>query len=132
MLGLGLGSAAISYLAHQGSIALPLLSMRARGRSSAGVDAVDRRRRGCSFRACAGPAHIERQSAGNIEGQRRTWDSAKAEEHDRMRSALVITEVALACVLLVGAGLLLRSFLRVLDVDLGFEPTPRSRHQRGL
>jgi predicted permease len=35
----------------------------------------------------------------------------------------VISEIALACVLLVGAGLLLRSFLRVLDVDLGFEPT---------
>ena len=30
--------------------------------------------------------------------------------------------MALACVLLVGAGLLLRSFLRVLDVDLGFQP----------
>ncbi|HWC15538.1 MAG TPA: FtsX-like permease family protein, partial [Terriglobales bacterium] len=30
---------------------------------------------------------------------------------------------ALACVLLVSAGLLLRSFLRVLDIDLGFEPT---------
>ena len=40
-----------------------------------------------------------------------------------MRSALVIIEVAMACVLLVGAGLLLRSFLRVLDVDLGFEPS---------
>jgi predicted permease len=35
---------------------------------------------------------------------------------------LVITEIALACVLLVGAGLLLRSFVRVLDVDIGFEP----------
>ncbi len=35
---------------------------------------------------------------------------------------LVISEVALACVLLVGAGLLMRSFLRVLDVDLGFKP----------
>ena len=43
--------------------------------------------------------------------------------HERFRSALVISEVALACVLLVGAGLLLRSFLRVLDVDLGFEPS---------
>jgi predicted permease len=29
----------------------------------------------------------------------------------------------MACVLLVGAGLLLRSFLRVLDVDLGFQPS---------
>ena len=29
----------------------------------------------------------------------------------------MITEIALACVLLVGAGLLLRSFLRILDVS---------------
>jgi predicted permease len=40
------------------------------------------------------------------------------------RSALVVTQVALACVLLVGAGLLIRSFQRVLEVDLGF----RSEH----
>ena len=39
-----------------------------------------------------------------------------------MRGALVIFEVAVACVLLVGAGLLLRSFFRVLEVDLGFQP----------
>jgi predicted permease len=35
---------------------------------------------------------------------------------------LVISEIALACVLLVGSGLLVRSFLKVLDVDLGFRP----------
>ena len=42
---------------------------------------------------------------------------------------MVISEVALACLLLVGAGLLLRSFLQVLDVDLGFQPSPRFRNQ---
>jgi predicted permease len=42
--------------------------------------------------------------------------------HTRVRGALVVAEVALACVLLVGAGLLVRSFLHVLDVELGFRP----------
>ena len=43
-------------------------------------------------------------------------------EHNRVRSALVVAEVALAMVLLVGAGLLLRSFQRVLETDPGFQP----------
>ena len=39
-----------------------------------------------------------------------------------MRGVLVVSEVALACILLVGAGLLLRSFMKVMDLDLGFRP----------
>ncbi|HWN95908.1 MAG TPA: ABC transporter permease [Methylomirabilota bacterium] len=38
-----------------------------------------------------------------------------------LRRTLVIAEVALACVLLVSAGLLIRSFAEVLNVDLGFQ-----------
>jgi putative ABC transport system permease protein len=40
----------------------------------------------------------------------------------RMRRLLVIVEVALALVLLVGAGLLLKSFSRLREFDLGFRP----------
>jgi putative ABC transport system permease protein len=43
----------------------------------------------------------------------------------RVRNALVTVEVALSLVLLVGAGLLIRSFDRVLSVDRGFQSTNR-------
>ena len=42
--------------------------------------------------------------------------------HQRVRASLVVAQVALALVLLAGAGLLLRSFQRVLQVDPGFRP----------
>ncbi len=42
--------------------------------------------------------------------------------HARLRSALVIAEVAIALVLLTASGLLLRSFEKMRQVDLGFQP----------
>ncbi len=41
----------------------------------------------------------------------------------RVRNILVVTQVALAIVLLIGAGLLIRSFSRLEDVQPGFQPS---------
>jgi putative ABC transport system permease protein len=49
-------------------------------------------------------------------GARATAGSARA----RVRSGLVMAEVALAVVLVVGAGLLMRSFQKLMTVDAGF------------
>jgi predicted permease len=121
LLGLALASAITSYLAHQGSLALPLLSsLTIDGRALAWTMLI-------SLVAAVffGLAPHLKISAGNL--QEALKDSGagmtQSKKHDRMRGTLVISEVALACVLLVGAGLLLRSFLRVLDVDLGFQPS---------
>ncbi len=121
ILGVGLGFAATFYLAHQGSIALPLLNMvRLDGSVLAWTLLLM-----VGAAVLFGLAPGLRISSANLQDTLK--DSGQGvsagRKHDRLRSALVITEVALACVLLVGAGLLLRSFLRVLDVDLGFEPS---------
>jgi predicted permease len=51
-----------------------------------------------------------------------TRGGSSGKSHAWTRNALVIGEVAFACILLVSAGLLIRSMLKLMDIHLGFVP----------
>ena len=50
-------------------------------------------------------------------------DSGKG-GHRRVRSVLVVAEVALSLVLLIGAGLMVRSFVALVQADIGIKHDP--------
>jgi predicted permease len=119
-LGLALALMLLSWLAHQGSLALPLLS-RVR---------IDSQALGWTVLVSVFTAMIFgilpglRIASGNLQVVLKDSGAGASlgRKHEHVRAALVVSEIALALVLLVSAGLLLRSFLKVLDVDLGFQP----------
>jgi putative ABC transport system permease protein len=63
-----------------------------------------------------------RASRPDLDALLREAHSTDPGSRRRLRSALVVTEIALSLMLLIGAGLLLRSFAKVSRVDLGFQP----------
>jgi putative ABC transport system permease protein len=52
-----------------------------------------------------------------------TGKSTAGVERNRLRNLLVLSDVALALVLLTGAGLMMKSFVHLLDVNPGFDPS---------
>jgi predicted permease len=121
VFGVAIAFGVVSFLAHQGSIALPLLNtIRVDGAAlvwtlliTLVVGIVFGLAPGLAVSSGHAQESLKDAGRGTSEGRGR----------GRMRAVLVVSEIAIACVLLVGSGLLLRSFLRVLDVDLGFQPS---------
>jgi len=120
MLGLILAIVGTRALTHLDAISIPLLqNVRADG-SALGLTLLMAVLTGLivgllpALQVPAVAVHdsLKDSSRGSTEGKQHAW----------IRSTLVVSEIAFACVLLVGAGLLIRSFLRVLDVNLGFQP----------
>jgi predicted permease len=120
VVGLVLAYWVVAWLGHQGSLALPLLNELRVDPKALGWTVLIALIAAVLFGLAPGLrfSRVNLQNALKDGGHGATT----GRRHDRMRRALVITEIALACVLLVGAGLLLRSFLNVLNIDLGFQP----------
>ena len=120
LLGLALAFAGTRALAHLDAFRLPLLaSVRLDGAALA-FTLLAAFLTGVLFGllpALEAPSHTAQDE---LKDNTRTTAGSRA--HTWVRNTLVVSEVAFACVLLVGAGLLMRSFLRVLDTDLGFQP----------
>ena len=120
-LGLGIAYGITLWLQHQTTLALPLLNdVHIDGTALLWTLAI-----AVGTAVLFGLAPGLRMSSDNLQESLKDsggHGASDSRRHDRLRSILVISEVALACVLLVGAGLLMRSFLRILDVNLGFQP----------
>jgi len=121
LLGLVFAYGIVAFVSRQASLALPLLSsMKIDGATllwALLVTALAAVLFGLAPGFLIASANLRAGLGSSSRG------STEGRHFHGLRSLLVISEVALACVLLVGAGLLLRSFLRVLDVDLGFQPS---------
>lgn len=119
-LGLLLAVASTRELAHLHAFNLPLLeSIRVDGKTLA-FTLLAAGATGVLFGLA--PA-LQVSSYKLREGlQEASRESSPSSWHGWFRDGLVVSEFALACLLLVGAALLIQSFLHVLDVNLGFQP----------
>jgi predicted permease len=119
-LGLLLAFASTRVLAHLNTVSIPLLENIRVDASAVGFTLLMALLTGLLFGLV--PALQVPSVALHNALKDANRGSSQGHVHAWIRSTLVVSEIALACVLLAGAGLLIRSFLRVLDVDLGFRP----------
>ena len=120
-LGIPLAFALTAWLASSNSLSVPLLHYVRVDTSALLITAAIACVTGVLF--ATGPAlkasaqapqsALQEQSRGTIDSKRQAW----------FRKGLVVAEIAIAAVLLIASGLLIRSLARLLDVQLGFDPS---------
>lgn len=116
LLGVPLAYAVTRYLQQASALSIPLRHLMEVGPSSmlfAGLLVV-------ILGSVAGLAPVFRLPSASRGLSARSSTASPGQRW--ARSSLVVAEVALAFVLVTGAGLLLRSFVRLIHVDLGFDP----------
>ena len=120
LVGVPLAVWATSLLAHLSTFGVPLLQHASVDHVALGVTICLTTLAGIACGLL--PALQLFRAQGATAGQEATHQRSAGHSAAAARGTLVVTEVALACMLLVGAGLLIRSFNAVLQVDLGFQP----------
>ena len=119
-LGLALATLGTRAIAHMDAVSLPLLGNVGVDASALVFTALLAIVAGLAFGLAPALQISETRVHEALKASGRS--STDGKRGQVMRRSLVVSEIALACVLLVGSGLLIRSFLKVLDVDLGFRP----------
>jgi len=122
-LGLGLAYAITNYVAHQDQLALPLLNEVRVDVAALGWTLAITLVTTLLFGLVPGMKLVVGKAAANLQDALKDGGHGMSAggRHERMRSAMVVAEIALSCVLLISAGLLLRSFVNAMRVDMGFD-----------
>jgi predicted permease len=123
-LGLGLAYAITNYVAHQEQLALPLLNEVRVDGAALGWTLMIMLGTTVLFGLVPGmKLVVGKAAAANLQDALKDSGHGMSVggRHERLRSAMVVAEIALSCVLLISAGLLLRSFVNAMRVDMGFD-----------
>ena len=119
-LGLLLAVAGTRELAHLNTFNLPLLESVRVDRTTLVFTLLATLATGVLFGLAPALQVLASKLREGLQDAGRGWNGSR--RHGWFRDGLAVSQFALACLLLVGAALLIQSFLRVLDVNLGFQP----------
>jgi predicted permease len=119
-LGLLLAVAGTRELAHLNTFNLPLLESVRVDRTTLLFTLLATMATGVLFGLAPALQVLASKLREGLQDAGRGWSGSR--RHGWFRDGLAVSQFALACLLLVGAALLIQSFLRVLDVNLGFQP----------